>query len=299
MWGTPQLSAIASEAIDRFGRIDTWVNVAGVDIWGKLADLDDEDARRLFDTNFWGVVHGSRAAVRAMNKMGGALINVGSIAGDRSFPMQGMYCASKHAVKAYTDALRVELAADSIPISVTLIKPASIGTPLQRQAKNLMDQEPRLPSPLYAPEEVANAILHAAVTPVRDINVGSAGWVIAAIGTLAPAFTDWLGKTVLISSQKSGRPALPRVDNLHNAGPRGGVIRDDPEGRTMRASIFTRVVLQPPAVKAALVLAGVGLLLQALPNRRANTAPARLAGMIELVPTLVALSSALSKRARR
>jgi short-subunit dehydrogenase len=94
-----------------------------------------------------------------MRDSGGAIITVGSIAGDSAFPLQGMYCASKHAVKAFIDAFRMELRAESAPISLTLIEPASIGTPLQRQAKNYLKEEPRLPGPHYAPEEVARQLL--------------------------------------------------------------------------------------------------------------------------------------------
>ena len=253
------MGAIAEKALKRFGRIDSWVNVAGVDIWGRLIDLSEKDARRLFDTNYWGLVNGCKAAVEAMRDQGGAIINVGSVAGDRAFPLQGMYCASKYAVKAFTEALRVELAADDIPISVTLIKPASIGTPLQGQAKNLMKQEPRLPSPLYAPEEVAAAILRAAVRPIRDVNVGSAGWMITALGTLSPTISDWIGKTALITAQQTGTPARKRQDNLHQAGPGGGKVRNTSDGRMMRPSFMMRLGLQPPSPLALLALGGISL----------------------------------------
>ena len=73
---------IARTAIDSFGGFDTWVNDAGVDIWGRLEDVSDEDSRRLFDTNFWGVVHGSTVAARHLRARGGAIINVGSVASD-------------------------------------------------------------------------------------------------------------------------------------------------------------------------------------------------------------------------
>ena len=253
------VEAIAAKAIERFGRIDTWVNVAGVDIWGKLMDLPEADAKRLFETNFWGVVNGSRTAVQHLSQAGGALITVGSVAGDRAFPMQGMYCASKHAVKGFTDALRVELAADRLPISVTLIKPASVGTPLLRQAKNFMERDPRLPPPIYIPEDVATAILFAARNPIRDINVGFSGWAIATLGMIAPAFSDWVGRTQLIAAQKSKLKSVKRVDNLYEAGRGGGLVRDNPEGLPMRPSLFTRLQLMPPAGKTSLALGIIGL----------------------------------------
>lgn len=100
---------IAVAAIERFGRIDTWVNNAGVAIYGRLDEVSEEDNRRLFDTNFWGVVNGSLVALRYLRANGGAIINVGSEVSDAVIPLQGMYSASKHAVKGFTDALRVEI----------------------------------------------------------------------------------------------------------------------------------------------------------------------------------------------
>src|SRR5262245_28252615 len=155
---------VAEEAISRFGRIDTWVNGAGVSVYGRLMDVSLEDQRRLFDTNFWGVVIGSRIAVPHLRN-GGALINIGSILSDRAIPLQGIYCASKHAVKAYTDSLRMELEHEGLPIAVTLIKPYSIDTPYAEHAKNYLATEPSSPPPVYAPEVVAEAILHCAEYP--------------------------------------------------------------------------------------------------------------------------------------
>jgi NAD(P)-dependent dehydrogenase (short-subunit alcohol dehydrogenase family) len=141
---------IAGEAIRRFGGIDTWVNNAGVSIYGHVLDQSLEDQRRLFETNYWGVVHGSMVACAHLSERGGALINIGSVLSDIAIPIQGTYCASKHAVKGYTDALRMELEEEGAPISVTLIKPSSIDTPYVRHAKNLMPVEPMNPPPVYA-----------------------------------------------------------------------------------------------------------------------------------------------------
>lgn len=156
---------IADAAIERFGRIDTWINNAGVSIFGRHEEVTSRDNRQLFEINFWGVVYGSLAAVRCMKLHGGALINIGSGFADRAAPLQGMYSASKHAVKGFTDSLRMELEEERAPISVTLIKPSSVNSMLTEHAKNYQDVRPRLPPPLYAPETVAKAILHAAQRP--------------------------------------------------------------------------------------------------------------------------------------
>jgi len=97
---------VARTAVQRFGGFDTWVNNAGVGLWARLEDVTEADARRLFDTNFWGLVHGCQVALPTLKARGGALINVGSELSDVAVPIQGIYVASKHAVKGYTDALR-------------------------------------------------------------------------------------------------------------------------------------------------------------------------------------------------
>src|SRR6188472_3902570 len=126
--------------MDRVARIDTWVNNAGVSIYGRLHEVSEADNRRLFDTNFWGVVNGSLVALPLLRREGGALINVGSEVSDAVVPLQGMYSASKHAVKGFTDALRVEVEGiDKAPVSITLIQPTAVDTPFPQRARNYTD----------------------------------------------------------------------------------------------------------------------------------------------------------------
>ena len=130
---------IGETALLEFGRIDTWVNNAGLSIYGKLTAVPLKDKRRLFDVNFWGVVHGCRTAIHLMRDRGGVLINIGSEVSDVAIPLQGIYSASKHAVKGYTDALRMELEHDRIPIAVTLVKPSAINTPYPEHARSYLE----------------------------------------------------------------------------------------------------------------------------------------------------------------
>ncbi|PLC54240.1 short-chain dehydrogenase [Pollutimonas nitritireducens] len=209
---------ILDAAITAFGGVETWVNNAGVSIFGKLEEVAIDDQRQLFETNYWGVVYGSLTAISQLRLTGGALINVGSEVSDRAVPLQGAYSASKHAVKGFTDALRMELEADGAPVSVTLIKPASIDTGFLQHAKNYLDVEPQLAPPVYDAKVVAEAILYAAEHPMRDVFVGSASKAISAFGQRMPSFADKLLGRSMIRAQRSDRPAQARHDALWDAG---------------------------------------------------------------------------------
>lgn len=200
---------IADKALDVFGGFDTWVNNAGVSIYGRLQDVPLEEKRRLFDVNFWGVVHGCRAAVPHLKVRGGALINVGSVLSERAIPLQGIYVASKHAVKGYTDSLRMELEMEEAPISVTLIKPAAIDTPYVQHARNHLDVEPKNPPPLYAPDIVADAVLEAAETPQRDVLVGGSAKVFSLVEKAMPRFADLMMEHTMWKALRTNRPPRP------------------------------------------------------------------------------------------
>jgi len=185
------MERVAQIAIERFGSIDTWVNNAGVSIYGRLDEVSDEDHRRLFDINFWGVVYGSLAALPHLIDSEGTLINLGSEVSEAVIPLQGMYSASKHAVKGFTDALRVEVQEmDQAPISITLIQPTAVNTPYPQHAKNYMNKEPKLPTPQIDPVEVANAILDAATSITHHIKVGMMSKLNTTMQNLMPTLAE-------------------------------------------------------------------------------------------------------------
>ena len=250
-----QVQRIADAAVARFGRIDTWVNDAGLSIFGRLEAVSEADNHRLFQTNFWGVVNGSLAALPHLKASGGVLINLGSVASDIAFPLQGMYCASKHAIKGFTDALRIELEEARAGVAVTLIKPAAIDTPFPQNAKNYTDREPKLPPPVYRTEEVATAILHAAVHPRRDIYVGGGGRLMSLAQQLSPRAFDIAGRT-LSGQQMRAEPARHREGALYAPRQDGRTGGDHP-GYVVRRSLYTRSTLHPLATAA--VVAGLGI----------------------------------------
>jgi short-subunit dehydrogenase len=249
------LDRVAVAAVAEFGGFDTWVNNAGVSIYGKLTDVPMEDKKRLFDTNFWGVVNGCRAAVRHFTRRGGTIINIGSVVSDRAIPLQGMYSASKHAVRGYTDALRMELEHDRLPITVTLVKPASINTPFVDHARNYMADAPTLPPPVYAPEVVAHAILRCAERRIREITVGGGGRALTAFGQLAPRTMDKYMERTMFSQQKDPDRSVAPVDSLY-APARDGDAAGPYDGHVMRSSLYTRAMMSDVTRARPFVAAG-------------------------------------------
>jgi short-subunit dehydrogenase len=259
-----EVEHLASEALRHFGRIDTWINNAGVSIYGRVFEVPLDDQRQLFETNYWGLVHGSLVAARHLRARGGAIINLGSALSDRSIPLQGIYCASKHAVKGFTDALRMELEKEGALISVTLIKPAAIDTPYRQHARNYLAVEPLNPPPVYAPRTVASAILHCAQHSRRDVYVGAASRAIALAGALLPGMTDWVMKALFFRLQKTNeRASSVRRDSLYAPSDDGGERGGYP-GYVVRTSAYTAAVLHPVAAMGLLATGiTMGLLLMA------------------------------------
>lgn len=218
-----QLQVLADETMAAFGSIDTWVNNAGVAIYGKLTEVSEQDSRRLFDINFWGVVNGSLVALPYLRQRGGALINVGSEVSDAVVPYQGMYSASKHAVKGFTDALRVELEeVEDSGVTITLIQPTAVNTPYPQHARNYMESEPKLPAPRIDPQKVAEAILNAAEEGGRHVTVGLMASINTVTSKVLPALADKMSAK-LADKQQKDRPAAAPAGTLYRAGEGGEV----------------------------------------------------------------------------
>jgi NAD(P)-dependent dehydrogenase (short-subunit alcohol dehydrogenase family) len=253
---------IAETAITEFGGFDSWVNDAAAATYGKMEDLSLEDHRRIFDVNYFGVLKGSLVAARHLRERhGGAIINLGSVLSDRAMILQGPYSASKHAVQAATDALRMELEQDRAPVSVTLIKPGSIDTPYPEHARNYMDAPPRLPPPLYDPALVADAILFACENPRRTLYVGGGGYLVSLMGRVAPRTTDMLMEAVgTRAQQKPGDPGDPaKRDNLYESRS-DGQVHGSQGVHVRRSSLLLEAQKQPMRLPLLAAEAGAQML---------------------------------------
>ncbi|QJX48804.1 SDR family oxidoreductase [Hymenobacter taeanensis] len=257
------VQAIAKKAQQQFGGFDTWINNAGVSIYGKIEDIPIEDMRKLFDTNLWGLIYGSLEAAKHLKSKGGAIINLGSILSDVTAILQTIYSASKHAVKGFTDGLRMELEMDGAPISVTLIQPAAIDTPYPLHAKNYMEREAQHAPPAYAPETVARGILHSCETPERSVVIGGGGRAFIGMEHWTPALLDKFMEKSFSKQEKADYAPGPLSRNgldrpIGNLEERGNY-----PGNTRETSYYTQAVTTgSPALRTAL-LAGAGVALAA------------------------------------
>lgn len=237
------LIRLKDETQAAFGSIDTWINNAGTSLFGYLMDTDMSEERKVFETNFWGTRMGCTVALEAMKAKGGTIINLGSEVSVASQPLLGMYSASKHALKAFTEALRSELKDRKIPIAVSLIRPTAIDTPFAEHAANRLPAgEPSLPSPQYSPELCAEAILKCAEKPQRDVYVGGPAKLSAIMDTFFPALKDLVAETRMKELKKGTKSVHHTMDeNLHHPPSVEGQERGHNSGKKLNNSIYTDI----------------------------------------------------------
>jgi hypothetical protein len=180
-----------------------------------------------------------------------------------------MYSATKHAVKAFTDALRMEVEAEGLPVSITLIKPAATDTPYAQHAKSYLKDLPVNPSPLYSPDVVARTILHCAEVPRAEVIVGGVGKLLSLAGRYAPRFRDILYERIAFRAQHSGKPGRAgQPSSLEHASnelrERGGEAKT-----TFESSLYTQAALHP--VLSGIALVGGGVVLASAIRRLARS----------------------------
>ncbi|RZA07909.1 MAG: SDR family NAD(P)-dependent oxidoreductase [Proteobacteria bacterium] len=255
---------IKADALDKFGRIDTWVNNAAGAIYGPVLEHSIEESRQLMETNFWGVHYGCIAAVEAMGSTGGVIVNVGSEVSERAVAPQTMYSASKHAVKGYTEGLRTELMEKGIPVLLSLVRPAGIDTPFTQHAANRLEEgEPSLPAPVYHPNVAAQAILACAVTGKRDVYAGGASKLFSVLNHVIPGALDHLIAGPMAKQNRLGSetPHDEAHEGLMKAPVKEGDVRGGHKGHVNRFSLYTSASLHPGSTLLTLgILGGLGWL---------------------------------------
>ncbi|MGK9201015.1 SDR family oxidoreductase [Sinorhizobium meliloti] len=208
--------AAAETCERRLGAIDVWVNNAMATVFSPVAELTPEEVRRVTEVTYLGCVHGTMAALRHMRPRDeGVIVQVGSALAYRGIPLQAAYCAAKHAIRGFTDSLRAELIHDGSNVNLTAVHLPAVDTPQFDWARTHMDAKPRPVAPVYRPEVVAEAIVHAAFRPAREYWVGNRTPLTILANMVAPAMLDRLLARSAVEGQQRDSPTTPeRRDNL-------------------------------------------------------------------------------------
>lgn len=257
-----QTQTIAERAVAEYGGLDTWVHLAAVLVHGTFEQTTVEEFRRIVDVNLLGQIHGAKAALPYLRHRGaGALIHVSSVEAVRALPYHSAYAASKHGIAGFVEALRVELAHEGVPISVTQVLPGTINTPLFNKARSKIGVKPQGMPPFYQPGVVADSILYAAEHPVRDILAGDAAAAIALNQRFAPRLLDAFLARFGFPLQETEEPtAIDAPDNLF--GPMPGQDRSEGDfgHGAIRRSPLTWLETHPAAAAVGAATGAAGLL---------------------------------------
>lgn len=262
------VEALARATVEHFGRIDTWVNGAGVTEYAEAERMRIEEIDRIVRVNLLGQIYGCKAAIPHLRAAGGGtIINIASVLAVRAVPLQSIYCASKHGVRGFTESLRMELKHDNSGIEVCVVLPSSINTPFFDHARSHMDQQPAPIPPVYEPSAVANVILHLAERPRREVVVGGAGKLLAVLQKLSPSLVDWyMVRNARMWRQQLSGEADDGIDNLFAPQQRPATTGEF-DGVTRASSVYTEQVELHP-MRSALA-AGVFVSALVLLGRRA------------------------------
>ncbi|HEX5746684.1 MAG TPA: SDR family oxidoreductase [Archangium sp.] len=246
---------LARRAVERFGRLDVWVNNAAVTGFGFFEDTPPDVFRRIIDTNFFGYVHGARAALPLFREQGsGVLINNASMVARMSEPYVSAYVASKHAIRGLSQSLRQELEVKKErDIHVCVVMPATIDTPFFQHAANFSGRAAKAMPPVYPAERVARAIVGMARRPRREMFVGNSARQFHLLSLVAPGLAERLmARMVDRQHLYQDVPASPAPGTLfqpprHGAESSGGWM---PHGltRLQRSALRTTLTVVPAAL---------------------------------------------------
>ena len=246
------LQQVAENAVQQFGRLDTWVHVAAVYMTAAFDQTTPAEFKRIVDVNLTGAAYGAMAALPALKRQGrGRLIFLSSIEGRVAIPLQAAYAASKHGVQGLAEALRLELQYEGFPITVTTISPSTINTPLFEKARTKLGVQPRGLPPIYEPCLVADAVLYAAEHGAGDIVVGGAGKMLDLLHRISPALSATVLRHIAFQGQRTDKfkPANS-PSNLFQHMPGLDQIKGNLPGLKRHSSTYTWMRLHPQVTTA-------------------------------------------------
>jgi NAD(P)-dependent dehydrogenase (short-subunit alcohol dehydrogenase family) len=167
-----EVAQVVEQAVDRFGRIDTYVANAIVTVYAETYRYEPDELRRIMDVNFFGQVYGYWAVLPHLRESRGTFVSIQSALAYRGIPLQGGYCASKAALRNFFESARVELERADWGVDLSMVHPAAINTPQFDRDRQKIGKQPQPVPPIYQPEPFADAVLHCCERPVRELPVG-------------------------------------------------------------------------------------------------------------------------------
>jgi len=200
------MRGLVRRAIETFGRVDTWVHLASISVWGLFVDTLPEEFRQVVEINLLGAANGARAALEAMGTTGGALLLLSSVGGRTPLPYQSAYTASKFGIDGLASIIRLEARQQKMPVSVTTVLPSSINTPLFDKALTRIGVVPRPVPPIYDASVAARAIVYAAQHPLREMFVGGGGFGLNLLKRISSKLSDLVMLVYGFPVVRSDRP---------------------------------------------------------------------------------------------
>ncbi|WP_164842441.1 SDR family NAD(P)-dependent oxidoreductase [Actinoplanes solisilvae] len=214
------LEGLVGKAVERYGRIDVWVDTAAVMAYGKFEDLPPEVFDRVVTTDLLGPANVARAALRRFRTQGhGTLVLVGSLLAHVTVPYMSAYVTSKWGLRGLTRTLRQETR-DAPDIHVCSLVPGSVDTPIYTSAANYAGFVGRPPPPVDSAERMAARIVRLAAKPRREASVGATNRVIELGFGLFPPLYDALVTTLIRKGGLSRQEIGPHDGNVFAARPR-------------------------------------------------------------------------------
>lgn len=191
------VEAAAGRVEEELGPIDVWVNNAMTAVLAPVSQTAAEEFRRVTEVTYLGYVHGTLAALARMRRRDrGTIVQIGSALAHRAIPLQATYCAAKHAIRGFTDALRTELLHERSNVKVTMVHLPGLNTPQFGWVRTTLQRHPQPVPPIYQPEVAARAVLWAAGHPRREIFVGAPTAPLVWAARLVPGLVDrYLART--------------------------------------------------------------------------------------------------------
>src|SRR3954471_11645970 len=253
-----EVAQVVEQAIDRFGRIDTYVANAIVTVYAETYRYEPDELQRIMQVNFFGQVYGYWAVLPHLRESQGTFVSVQSALAYRGIPLQGGYCASKAALRNFFESARVELVKDNSGVDVSVVHPAAINTPQFDRDRQKIGKQPQPVPPIYQPEPFAEAVLHCCEHPVRELPIGWGAQKLLWGQKLSPRLGDLMLLRMGWKSQNTGDPKpLDAPDNLFEplAGDPGAHGRFDAQART--STLWTSLRLRRRLVGAAAAAAMV------------------------------------------